>query len=334
MRPFLTLAILTVLTWGLPARHLEAQTRTVEIREWTVPWERTRPRDPFVDGSGRVWFVGQEGNYIAHLDTVSGKFTRFEIPAGTHPHNLIVDTKGMVWYAGNRAAHIGRLNPADGKITRYDIAGTGRRDPHTLVFDGRGDIWFTMQGDNSVGHLRTSSGEIRLASVATPNARPYGIVVDKKGRVWFNEFGSDRIARIDTGSMAITEYPLTNERARGRRIATTSDGRVWYVDYTRGFLGALDPETGKIEEFASPAGAAALPYAMTVDDRDRIWYVETGVRPNQLIGFDTRTKKVVSNTPVGSGTGANTVRHMIFHAPSRTLWFGTDANTIGRARVP
>ena len=39
-----------------------------QITEWTVPWERTRPRDPYVDGQGRVWFVGQEGNYVATLD--------------------------------------------------------------------------------------------------------------------------------------------------------------------------------------------------------------------------------------------------------------------------
>jgi virginiamycin B lyase len=28
------------------------------------------------------------------------------------------------------------------------------------------------------------------------------------------------------------------------------------------------------------------------------------------------------------------VRHRVFHAPSREIWFGTDANTIGRAKVP
>ena len=48
-----------------------AQTPTVTITEWTVPWEKTRPRDPYVDKSGTVWFVGQVGNYIATLDPKS-----------------------------------------------------------------------------------------------------------------------------------------------------------------------------------------------------------------------------------------------------------------------
>ncbi|HWM29829.1 MAG TPA: lyase, partial [Woeseiaceae bacterium] len=28
----------------------------VDIREWLVPWEDSRPRDPYVTEDGRVWF--------------------------------------------------------------------------------------------------------------------------------------------------------------------------------------------------------------------------------------------------------------------------------------
>jgi virginiamycin B lyase len=72
---------------------------------------------------------------------------------------------------------------------------------------------------------------------------------------------------------------------------------------------------------------------MASDDRDRIWLVETGVQPNKLVGFNPKTEKWISITPI-SESGAGTVRHMIYHVPTKSLWFGTDANTIGRARIP
>ena len=51
----------------------------VEITEWTVPWPDSRPRDPYVDRQGRVWFVGQAGNYIATLDPRTAQFgVRFD----------------------------------------------------------------------------------------------------------------------------------------------------------------------------------------------------------------------------------------------------------------
>src|SRR3954466_3362919 len=97
---------------------VSAQSPTVaplQITEWTVPWEKTRPRDPYLDAQGRVWFVGQEGNYAAYLEPSSGKFKRYEIEKGTNPHNLIVDRGGTVWFSGNRNGRIGSLDAVTGK---------------------------------------------------------------------------------------------------------------------------------------------------------------------------------------------------------------------------
>ena len=97
----------------------------VPVKEWPVPYPDSRPRDPYVDGKNRVWFVGQVGNYIAYLDPATGKFRRYEIEDGALPHNLIVDQKDMVWYAGNGNGHIGKLDPATGKVTRYPMPNPG-----------------------------------------------------------------------------------------------------------------------------------------------------------------------------------------------------------------
>jgi virginiamycin B lyase len=303
----------------------------VPIKEWPVPYPDSRPRDPYVDGQNRVWFVGQVGNYLAYLEPESGKFKRYELEGGALPHNLIVDKKGMVWYAGNGNGHIGKLDPATGKITKYPMPNSNARDPHTLIFDQKGDIWFTAQQSNHVGRLRTATGKVDLIPVPSSNARPYGIEVDSKGRPWFNEFGNEKIATIDPATLKIREHPLPNDRSRTRRLAITSDDRVWYVDYSRGYLGRFDPATGQFKEWALPGGTSALPYAMAVDSQDRLWMVETGSQPNRLVGFDPKTEKFLGITPIPSGGG--TVRHMMYDKRSGQIWFGTDNNTIGRAQV-
>jgi virginiamycin B lyase len=206
-------------------------------------------------------------------------------------------------------------------------------DPHTLIFDRAGDIWFTAQSSNYVGHLDTKTGQVHVVPVPTKDSRPYGIVVDAGGRPWFAEFGANKIATIDPKTMSIREYTLSNARSRARRLEVTSDGAVWYGDYTRGMLGRFDPKTGAVREFPMPAGAQSLPYAMARDDRDRLWLVETGIQPNRLVGFDPKSESWIAVTPI-SQSGGLTVRHMVYHGPTRSLWFGTDANTIGRARIP
>ena len=325
MRTIITTAILAASV--APIAQLAAQ---IPIKEWPVPYADSRPRDPYVDGKNRVWFVGQVGNYLAYLDEATGKFRRYEIEDRALPHNLIVDKNDMVWYAGNGNGHIGKLDPASGKITRYPLP-QAVRDPHTMIFDQNGDIWFTSQQSNYVGRLRTATGKVDAIEVPSPNARPYGIEVDSKGRAWFNEFGNEKIAMIDPATLKITEYAAPDDRSRGRRIAITSDDRVWYVDYSRGYLGRLDPASKQFKEWALPGGASSLPYAMARDSQDRLWMVETGSQPNRLVGFDPKTEKFFGSTPIPSGGG--TVRHMVYDKRSGQIWFGTDNNTIGRAQV-
>jgi len=306
----------------------------LQPKEWTVPWSDTRPRDPVMDATGRVWFVGQTGNYVAYLDSRSGEFKRFGIDQGTFPHNINLDERGGVWFTGNRNGKLYSINPSSGELKRFE-AGEGVRDPHTMIWASNGVAWFTAQQSNYVGRLDRASGEIKLWKIADRGARPYGIVVDKSGRPWFDLFGTNKIGTIDPKTLELREYSLPNERARPRRIALTSDGGVWYGDYSRGYLGRLDPATGSVSEWAMPSGGQSMPYAMTADDRDRLWLVETGVQPNRMVAFDATSKRWVASVPVVSnGATANTVRHMTFDRTTRQIWFGTDAGTIGALKVP
>ena len=142
-----------------------AKRDTVALTEWNVPWgAATRPRDPSVDPQGRIWFVGQEGNYVARFDQKTQKFERFEIDPGTNPHTVNVDPQGDAWYAGNRNGMIGRIDGKTGKITKYPMPTADAKDPHTITFDAQGNLWFTLQNSNMVGHLDKKSGEVKLVS--------------------------------------------------------------------------------------------------------------------------------------------------------------------------
>lgn len=317
---------------ALAAPAAVAAAQTPDIKEWTVPWQQSRPRDPFVDAQGRVWFVGQRSHYVAYLEPRTGAFKKYDLEPGTGPHNEIVDRNGNVWFTGNAAGYIGRLDPRDGKITKYAIPDSTVRDPHTAAFDKNGDLWFTAQGGNVIGKLTVASGAIRILRVPTPDARPYGILLDSKGRPWIALFGTSKLATVDPATMELKEVALPRSEARPRRLAITSDDRIWYGDYAGGKLGRYDPATGKVDEWLLPGGPTSRPYAMASDDADRVWIAETGNEPNRLVVFDSRSGKFTDEINVPSGGG--TVRHMVFHAASRAIWFGTDNNTIGRALVP
>ena len=299
---------------------------TAEIQEWKVPWEDSRPRDPWLH-EGTVWFVGQSGNYVATLNPESGEFKRYEIPEGAHPHTVIVDDRGA-WYAGNLDEHIGLVNPENGEVKRFELPGTGTKDSHTMDFTSDGDIYFTVQNGNQLGFLDTESEQIMLWDVPTDSARPYGLIVEND-KPWATLFGTNKLATIDKGQLK--EIELDREDNRPRRLGMSSDGVIWYVDYNQGYVGSYDPQTGENNDWRAPGEINSRPYGMAIDKRDDVWFVETGMQPNRLVGFDTASKTFSEPMPIPSGGG--TIRHMYYDEASDAIWFGTDVDTVGVVRL-
>jgi virginiamycin B lyase len=325
---FIILALLFLAAGPVPA-DAAGPSNPVDIKEWKVPFGG-RSRDPYAESTNSVWFVGQGGNYLARLDPRSGKFTRKALDDEPGPHNLIVGADGIVWYAGNLDAYIGRFDPASGRLDKIAMPAEAD-DPHTLVFDqGEKHIWFTVQWGNFVGRLTLASRGVELIPVPTRRARPYGIIVAPDGTPWVALLGTDKLASVDPGTLKLTEHKIA-AGARPRRLGATRGGRIYYTDYRRGYLGRLDPRSGKIDEWVLPSGRGSRPYAMAVDGRDRVWLVETGPSPNNFVGFDPARGAITSITPIPSGAGS--VRHMHYHQGSGAIWFGTDEDTIGRALV-
>jgi virginiamycin B lyase len=320
---------------ALAAAAAASPAPTVTIDAWKVPYEESRPRDPYLAADGRVWFVGQAGHYLAVFDPKSESFEKHDLGDGAGPHNVVLGRDGIAWYTGNLAGYIGRLDPQDfgkdGAIRRYAMPDPAAKDPHTLAVAPDGNLWFTVQGGNMLGHLDVKTGAVRLWPASEPESRPYGIVVDAQGRPWANLLGTHRLATVDPKSLDYEEIVLPRDAARTRRIALGKDGAVWAVDYGGGYLVRYDPRTRAVEEWPAPAGDTARPYAMGVDDRGRLWFAEAGLQPNRFVCFDPAQEKFVTDVEVPNANGA--IRHMVFDPKARAFWFGTDTNYLMRATI-
>ncbi len=200
---------------------------------------------------------------------------------------------------------------------------------YTIQTAEKGILWFTVQGGNFVGRLDPRTGAIRLKRSPTPNSRPYGIVVNPKGIPFFCEFGTNKLASINPETMEITEY-LLPEGARPRRLAVGSGDRVYYTDFARGYLGRLDPNERRIEEWASPGGSDSHPYAIAATPDGAPWYSESGKKPNTIVRFDPGSR-TFTRWPIPSGGGV--VRHMVA-TPGGDLYIAcSGVNKVGVVKV-
>ncbi len=123
------------------------------------------------------------------------------------------------------------------------------------------------------------------------------MIVNSKGVPFFVEFGAPKVAGIDPVSMEIHKCPLPNPDARPRRVAITADDVIWYSDFARGYLGRLDPKTGKVTEWPSPGGPQSQPHGIAIVP-GAVFYCES----NTLTRFDPKTEKFQTWViPAGGG---------------------------------
>ena len=126
------------------------------------------------------------------------------------------------------------------------------------------------------------------------------------------------------------EYQLPDAGARPRRIAITGDDIVWYTGFARGYLGRLDPASGKVTEWQSPSGPKSEPYGISAIN-DVIWYSESGSTPNTVVRFDPKTSKFQSWAIPGGG---NIVRNRSVTADGDFVLANSLVNTITLVTVP
>lgn len=309
----------------------DAQAQTPQITEWLVPYEGARPRDPYVDSQGRVWFCAQRTGFVGWFNSSNDEFKRYELADGVKPHNLIIDDNDQVWFAANTKPFIGRLDPQNGRVTAFPMPDGKAKDPHTLIFGAGDDLWFTAQWANDIGRLNRKTGEVDVVSVPVKSSRPYGIKLAPDGNVWVVLFGTNKLAKVDSKSLELTIVDIPREEARPRRLEITADGSVWYGDYAKGFLGRYKPNDGSFKEWKMPGGDQAAPYGMAQDDKGILWIAEGG-SPNRMVSFNPETGEFLSVDDIVNARGA--VRHMYFEPETRTVWFGEDTNYLGRVQVP
>jgi virginiamycin B lyase len=111
------------------------------------------------------------------------------------------------------------------------------------------------------------------------------------------------------------EFEIPNHDARPRRIEAAPDGMVYYTDYARGYLGRLDPRSGKFTEWRSPGADRAAPYGIAYVPDGRIWYDESGT--GTMVGFDPKTEKMET---VKIPTPGSVVRNVSVDTKRNIVW--------------
>jgi virginiamycin B lyase len=185
----------------------------------------------------------------------SARVVEYEVgDANSWAHDMAIEpATGAAWVGDYINDVLIRVDARTGAQTNVAIP-LKSAGMHTLNFDGEGALWVTFQFADMVGRYDTARGTWRLYAGFERSTFVHSFALDTLGRV-----------------------------------AKDAKGRIWMSQFGGNKVSALDPASGKLEEFVVDGAKGGRLYGIALDSAGRVWY--TKYSENKLGYFDPATGK-------------------------------------------
>ncbi len=176
------------------------------------------------DGSGRLWFTGQNGVY-GSLNPESGEIAVYDAPEGRGPYGITTTPDGIVYYASLAGNHIARIDTETGGVTVIEPP-TPDQGARRVWADSQGRVWVSEWNSGQVSVYDPASESWQQWRLPGDNPQPYAVYVDERDIVWLSDFGGNALVSFDPQTATFESFPLPGSPANVRQILGRP-GEVW-----------------------------------------------------------------------------------------------------------
>jgi virginiamycin B lyase len=285
-----------------------------------------------VGPDGAFWITQETQDRVIKM-TLDGKFTFFQMPAGSMPHGEEFDAKGHLWVGLEGFGQLIELDTTGTVLSTHTIPYSNTFgysptvDNHGLKVTRDGKIWYTGKASNTVGYYDPSTGQFAQFPLGNPNSTlfPEGnfpIYIDEApdGSMMFTDLDTSSVGRLTPSTGALQFYNLpaafgvsgNTEGARPIRIIVRDDG-----------VAVVSEESGRAYAYITPQGAVTeYPLSPSTSEGAALTYDRAGVLWVQYNTPDAIAQVLPDGSvrPYPIPTLSAT-QHRITIGPDGALWF-------------
>ena len=245
--------------------------RTAATRDYATPNPNWSPHGIVADADDSIWWSGNPGAGLAHMDPKTGNIDVYGDPAkrkgGLSP---FFDSKGNVWWTSGRG-HIGRWDRKTNKTKTWNTPGAPGMS-YGIVIDRQDKVWYTEFYSCALVSFdpKTETFKVYPSPSRPCTARRPGI--DSKGNLWYGVYDKGRLAKMDPTTGITTEYQIPVRFATPYDTWVDGDDNVWTS--CDNFLAKYDPRTGTFAYYPTPQQTDEPKITITRDGA--IWYPPRG----------------------------------------------------------
>ncbi len=171
------------------------------------------------------------------------------------------------------------------QVTVQEYALPPRNLAHDVWADAApdGPVRISFQRGGYLGQLDPKTGKVDLIPLGSGSS-PYGVIAGPDGAPWLTDGGQNAIVRVDPKTREVKKWPLPEGTGYTNLNTATFDkaGIHWFTGQS-GYYGRLDPASGGIKVFDSPAVPTAFIRRRMARCTSRRWPARTSVGSTRKI---------------------------------------------------
>ncbi|HYL66264.1 MAG TPA: copper resistance protein CopC [Nitrosopumilaceae archaeon] len=262
---------------------------TVNIKEFKMPENNSRPLYPAYDNSRNVVWIGDNNSKIFEFDLNSKKFIEHKINGINIISAITLDSQHKIWYTDPISKIIGNYDPSNNSNQIYKIPSQGTISGITI--DDSDNVWLIDASNDKV--LKFNPITKNFTSINLENgSQPLGITMEKSsGQIWIAEGGIGKIASIDPNNYKINEYaPTENNVILATPTGIISDpvtGNIYVSEHDGYAVSVFNPLLKTFKKITLDLEKSDLPLGMVFDNYHNLWVAQHTL--DKIAVMDPRT---------------------------------------------
>jgi virginiamycin B lyase len=191
------------------------------------------------DGTGRLWFTGQNGIYGV-LDLASGTIETYQAPRGRGPYGITAAPDGQIYFASLAGSYIGHITD-DGSVVEIDPP-TPAQGARRVWADSAGAIWVSEWNSGQLSRFDPSTDQWQVWRLPGNDPSAYAVYVDGADQIWVSDFGGNAIHRFDPVTEGFETFELPADPSNVRQILGR-DNEIWGAQSADDSLIVIRPAT-------------------------------------------------------------------------------------------
>ncbi len=203
---------------------------TKQVKIWRLPAERmpyTNLNTAAFDGSGRIWFTGQNGIY-GRLDPMAGDMKVWDAPKGRGPYGITGTPKGDIWFVSLAGNYLANVELETGAATVYEPP-TKDQGARRVWSDSKGRLWISEWNSGNVSVYDPSDKSWKQWKLPGEKPRTYAVWVDPDDKVWLSEWAANAIVRFDPATVKFESFPSDRANSNVRQMLGRK-GETWIAE--------------------------------------------------------------------------------------------------------